>query len=240
MSTNKKSDIERDLSQRWQALWAKIVPEPKDCHRLATREWIKVRDRYTEPHRGYHDLGHISYFLKMLDFYWRLVEDPIALEYAAFRHDELYFTAWRPKALPSNEALSTAAADEPLAEASKSKGSLATREFRNRVCGEIIVTLHDPERYPPQTQDEMVMADIDWSPLGWPWPDFVDSRKGIRHEYSLKHAGYTEEEFLAGTKAFYGKVLERKTQFYLPEFKSRFERQTIYNIERALRELEAG
>ncbi len=229
--------LEIPLAAKWFTLWDDFAPMSKKQQEMVTIEWIKIFERYSEPHRAYHTLGHIAYLLGMLTKYSSLAENLPALQYAVFRHDEYYFTERRPKGMPSNEALSAAAADETLSRASRIKGSNITMQLREEVHGFIMVTVHNPQTHPPKTKDEMLMADIDWSSLGWAWPDFNKNIKKIRHEYS-EEMGYSQEEFNAGRLAFLKGALKRKQQFYLPEFKALYEQQAIHNIERNIRELE--
>lgn len=235
MDTRSDIEIENGLAQEWFKLWSQILPGAS-LGSLPQEEWQKLITRYCEPHRAYHTLRHIDYVLGMLRKYGHLAEDPVALAYAAFRHDELYFAGWRPTGLPGNEALSAAAADEPLAKAYKLGSPICTPEFRTRVYRLTMVTLHDPEKYEPTTRDEMLMVDIDWSAIGFPHPQFVIQRAQVRTEYS----DYSDEEFRQGSIAFFKKASARPRQFYLPEFSDKYEHQALQNIEYALKKLESG
>lgn len=223
-------ELEARLKERWFALW-KGLGGPSEAWMQA--EWERLAAHYNEPHRAYHGLAHISYLLGMLSKYVRLASNPVAIELAVWFHDVIYdVSKVKPPGTMSNERQS---ADYALGVMKAARLSTA---LRDSVEGLVMVTLHNPATHRPQTSDEMLMADLDWSPLGWAWPDFTESAQQIRHEYS-DDMGYSQAEFNAGRLAFLKGTLERgERQFYLHEFKSLYGQQALYNIERAIRELQ--
>ena len=56
----------------------------------------------------------------------------------------------------------------------------------------IKVTEHHPEG--AKTRDEMIICDLDWSPLGCSWERFVLNGHQIRYEYGQ----YDDQEFRKG------------------------------------------
>lgn len=211
--------------QRWLALWRRIGAQG-NAHEV----YHDLVGRYSQPRRAYHTLDHVLYCLVLLDEYRFLAEDPHrtgALELALWMHDVIYRTHRCPAGLPSSEVLSAVYTDDVLAAC---KVDFALRE---KVYGLIMVTHHDRERYPAKTRDEMLMADIDWSPLGCPWKEFEQNGRNIRHEY----AGYSDEEFRRGRIAFMRAATLECKQFYLPEFEARFGDQARENITKELENL---
>lgn len=208
------------LRARWFALWERVSPsEP--------RQWVgavfeQLYFAYAEPRRAYHNGDHIAYCLGMANAHRFAANDPDAVEMAVWFHDAIYHSQRRPEGLPSNEALSAQFADDILVH---SEVSLA---FRERVTGLILATQHTPETV--RTSDQMLIADIDWSPIGWSWKTFERNREKIRLEYG--HLSYVE--FASGRKASLIDALNRKSQFYLPAFKKKFEERALQNLRKEL------
>lgn len=213
------------LRARWIALWQRISPSE-------SRDWVgavfeQLYFTYAESGRAYHDESHIGYCLGMARAHRAFAEDSDAMEMAIWFHDAIYHLHQRPKNLPSNEILSAQYADDILA---CSKLSFA---FRERVTGLILATLHTPET--AQTHDQRLIADIDWSPIGWSWKTFQCSREKIRHEYGR----LSDIEFAAGRKAWLVSALARESQFYHQGFKKKFEERALYNLQKELELLAA-
>lgn len=197
---------------RWNALWLHIGKNGRKPH------YDRVRRAYAEPHRAYHTLEHIGYCLTTFDRYWRLANDPDAVELALWLHDAAYIVCERPRGLPSNEALSAALADDLLFPA---RVSMA---FREKVCRLIMATCHDPDGE-LETRDEQLVADIDWSALSAPWEQYLSNRDKIRREFAC----YSDCEFRRGRLAWLEKY-SRVQQFHLQEFNDRFGAQICHNM----------
>ncbi len=209
--------IEDELWPRWVALCTRLGPD-EDESRVSVR-FHNVINPYASYHgRFYHDLYHIDNCLRMLDTYRELAQDPDAVEIALWYHNIVYEVQPRPKMLPSNEALSANHADRVLA------GMKVNMEFREKVAKLIMATTHRSCNV--RTNDEMLIADIDWSPVGWSWKEFERSREKIRREYGH----LSDDEFKKGRTAWARSALERESQFYTPTLGARFNQRAWDNL----------
>jgi len=213
------------IDERWVRFWERVAP--RESRREYAQPFEVLCTLYGEEHRAYHDLMHIEYCLRQLDVHRALAQDADAVEMALWFHDVIYNTHPQPKGLPGNEARSAAVAEEILCMAGF---ELA---FRQKVVDLIMVTRHLPGG--AKTPDEMLMADIDWSPMGWSWEQFQESRRKIRHEYGH----LSDEVFNAGRRKFLLETRDHTPMFYLTEFRQRFEARVYDNIARELETLYA-
>ncbi|MBI2030986.1 hypothetical protein HYT05_05165, partial [Candidatus Kaiserbacteria bacterium] len=207
-----------DMKRRWIGLCARLG---LGAH--AGETWKMIEGSYAERHRRYHTLRHIEYCLKLFDQYRYLASNDLAVEYALWLHDLVYRTHWQPKGLPSNEDLSAVSADDFLA-----LSTLSTKRLREEVSGLIRATTHRPGTV--NTDDEKLVADIDWSSIGCSWKDFEQNGRDIRFEYGP----VSDEDFRHGREKFFSEALRRQSQFYLPAFREKYEKQAVVNLKRAL------
>ena len=206
-------------SERWYDLCERMgIPKIVARDNLA-----KMIIQYGEGHRAYHNWDHIDFVLKTLDLNRKLANNFDLVEAAAWKHDVFMVTRRRPRGLPTNEALSAAQLDDMLALSGKSF------ELRTDAFGLVHATLH--KEGIARTPDEMLLTDIDWSPLGWDWELYIENRERIRKEYGH----LSDKEFQNGRFQWVLKSCRRKSHSYLPEFK-RFDAQVQANLTRELNE----
>lgn len=134
---------------------------------FATRVLAEAAKRYTDPRRGYHDLGHIKFCLDALSDYADEHNDFLALHTAIYFHDVVY-----EPGNPDNEKLSADWADEYMVAVGRSE------DHRDKVRDLIMDTTH---REPSKTRDGRLMQDIDL--LGFALIPSEESAAGIRHEF---------------------------------------------------------
>jgi len=234
--TSQTPDLADWLWRRWYDLWQKLLRERmnKSVHMSLKDEFGRLIEHYTEAHRAYHRLEHLEYLFDLHDKYWYLADDRDALELAIWFHDVIYDTKKVRERSESNELLSERYAREVM-----SKFGISST-LQNVVSGLIMVTRHIPGS--ARTRDEMLMADMDWSPLGCPWKQFAQN--GMQLEFEELKSGANAEDVRKGRVAFLAAALEHKDgrevvhpQYYLPEFQKKFEKQAIRNMKRALKEL---
>lgn len=213
------------MVHRWFALWRRLGVKSPDDDLWILRHFYRLMERYGEPHRAYHTLDHIEHCLDKLLLARTEAQNLDSVELAIWFHDVVYHTHKHPKDAPSNEALSAAYARDVIRKARLNE------DLQDLVDALVMVTLHRPGG--AKTQDEMLLADIDWSPLGWNWEQFVENGKQIRHEYGQ----YSDADFKAGRLSALQWMRNRDSQFYLPRFKHKYEEAAKRNIERAIAEL---
>jgi predicted metal-dependent HD superfamily phosphohydrolase len=166
----------------------------------ADRAWEMIVTLYREPHRHYHDLGHIAASLGHLDVY--VDESALALEGAIWFHDLIY----EPLA-KDNEVRSAALFHELL-------GKELDPDFAEWI--ECLILATDFRNPPGDVAGEALMVDIDLAILCTPRPDYDTYRKAIRREYAL----VSDDDFRAGRAKVLRSFLER-TVYRTSSFASR-------------------
>ncbi|CAM2065413.1 hypothetical protein SCOR_08535 [Sulfidibacter corallicola] len=164
MSSQPEALIER-LAPRWADLWQSLTHDPgRDLFEALVKA-------YTEPHRAYHDLSHVSACLTALDEARDLAQDPKQVEIAIWFHDAIYRTTGS-----DNELKSARWAASELIRSGVARG------FAERVSELIQATVH---RAQVEDDDARLLVDIDLGILGQP-PEIYDRyERDIRQEYRL-------------------------------------------------------
>ena len=211
------SDTEpRNPEDRFRSLVSRCAPgaDAGELYRI-------VVERYSEPQRSYHTLGHIYHCLTQLDGARHLAEDPDAMELAIWFHDIVYETA-----AGDNELRSARLFDSLL-------GPHMAPERAARVHRLIRDTEHPIE---PEDNDGRLMVDIDLSSLALPWEDFMRDTQAVCRE--LSHV--SEAQLAEGKCNFFKQLLSRSSIYLTTHFRERLEAQARANIERHMRDLNSG
>jgi predicted metal-dependent HD superfamily phosphohydrolase len=199
---------------RWNRIWTAAVASPVACDPFPDL----VRS-YAEPHRHYHNAGHIAACLTRLDEVRGLVHDPLALELAVWWHDAVY----DPRS-GDNEAQSARQAVDALDRAGGAPG-LAVR-----VANLVLVTrTHEPDGEP----DAAWMIDLDLAVLGGAPDEFAAYDAGIRREY----AWVEPEVYRHKRAAVLAGFLARPAIFRTSHFRDRHEIAARRNLAHALKGL---
>ncbi|VDP04968.1 unnamed protein product [Soboliphyme baturini] len=74
-------EYEAALRERWDDLTSCVGEEVRN------KWWAKIRDAYSETHRHYHTLEHLSLMFKFYDMYKDQLNNRCSLMYAIFFHD---------------------------------------------------------------------------------------------------------------------------------------------------------
>jgi len=169
--------------------------------------------RYSEPHRRYHTLTHITELLSLLDEFE--LDDRDSVEAAVWFHDAIYDTH-----ASDNEARSADLAETAL------------RELRfpniEAVRAMIVATAsHDAAAL---TRDGRLFLDADLSILGSPPERYREYAEAIRGEYEW----VPRPQFAAGRSAILRRLLERPALYLTAEMQARFEAQARENVAREL------
>jgi predicted metal-dependent HD superfamily phosphohydrolase len=177
----------------------------------------EINKKYSEDHRYYHKLNHIQGCLREFDEIKYLLIKPDEVEMAIFYHDVIYDVKRK-----DNEEESAKFAKEKL-------GNLGfPRNFVERVYDLILDTV---EHNLGKLTDSRYMVDIDLSPLGASWKEFVLNRENISKEDLTK---YSEKEFKMRTLNFYKKMLNRKRIFHTDYFYNKYEIKARKNIQKGI------
>lgn len=167
---------------------------------------------WSEPHRKYHTLQHLSECLAALASVRAEVQHAAEIEFALWFHDAIYDVK-----RSDNEARSAAWASATLEKAGASAAS--TRLVHDLV----MVTTHDAL---PQTLDEQILVDVDLSILGADEQRFAEFESQVRQEYSFV-PGFL---FRMKRKSILRTFLDRENIYSTPHFRERLEEAARRNL----------
>ncbi len=167
---------------------------------------------YSEPHRHYHNLRHISDCLSQFDRARHLAADPVAVELAIWFHDAVY----DPHAA-DNEERSAQLAEDWL------KKAHASEALAGSVRGLVLATKnHDASLH----ADAPLLVDVDLSILGQPPDRFWEYERQIREEY----AWVAENVFVTKRAEILQSFLARKRIYNTDFFFHPLEAQARINL----------
>src|SRR5690348_17112290 len=138
--------MNRLTPERWIQLWRRVAPkgDPLPVY----RDLVSL---YSQPHRHYHNLSHITECLAELDSVHDLARQPDAVELALWFHDAVYETRSQ-----DNEEKSAELARRRIADAG------GTADLCNSVADLVLSTkAHDSSLHP----DAPLLVDVDLSIL---------------------------------------------------------------------------
>ncbi len=204
------------LKERFLALWQRCLLPGAASDPQAI--WEDLAQRYAEPHRYYHDNGHLAHCLEQLDLAAAKIRQPDQVEMAVWFHDVIN----RPGE-KQNEQLSAEYFREQA-------DGLIDAAFIDAVVALILVTMHIEA---PSDHDQQFVCDIDLASFGCPWECFVRDSNAVKAEFPG-----TETEYYRGKTAFLNAMLARPNIFFTDFFNDRYERQARENIELLLRSME--
>lgn len=156
------SDVWRDLTRRQ----ARTGP-------AAQAVLDELVQAYSEPHRHYHTIKHVTALLQLLDKHGREVLDRNAVALAILFHDVIYDPARH-----DNEHASADLASERLAPLGFSDQLIA------KVKGYILATRHGQSPPTINDADLALLLDLDLSILAAPPAEYRTYAQAIRREYA--------------------------------------------------------
>ena len=185
---------------------------------FANRPLVEAaRLHYAQPHRGYHDVGHLDELLLLAREH---APDLSAAEQLALLFHEAVYVPGAARG--DNERLSALLMRATVA-------TMGVGGVDLDQAGRIIeATAHSA---PPSAEAARV-CDLDLWRLAAPWDDFQRYALGIRHEYL--HLVADEAAFWAARNAFYESMLAKPRLFATDYFVDRFEVAARANMRRAL------
>lgn len=185
---------------------------------LPEEEWQLIEDYYTEPHRRYHTLQHLSEMFWLLKEYYK-EELPLTTVLAVFYHDLIY------SALRSdNEKQSAQIAKEKLT------AWQLPDETVNKVEELILLTANHSTG---SDAEATIFLDADMAILGSEPDHYEQYRKGVREEFSI----YPDFIYNRGRKQFLQKTILQPRIYQSDFFSSRFEAQARINIQNEINQL---
>ncbi len=196
-----------DLKTRFVSLWQRLEASgSSDC------VFDSLIALYQEPHRRYHNVGHLSFGLTQLDLLANLAEHPNWVEFAFYYHDSVYVIG-----ADDSEEQSARLAINVLRKARVSGGAQV------HIGAYIMATKPGQE---PKTVDEQIISDIDLAILGQPRSDFVEYERQVREEYE----SVPEQVFWRFRKEILSTFLERLSIFSTSRFRNLYEEQARENL----------
>lgn len=206
---------------RWGAILSRA--ESVDGDAFASEPAVRalcdaVREAWSEPHRRYHSLQHLSECLRWLDdpaLDGALVR-PLEVELALFFHDLVYDTT-----RSDNEEVSAERAVALLSAVDGADGAAI-----ERVRAMILAT----KSHVADTDDARLMLDVDLSILGADERRFAEYEQQIREEYHW----VPDDAYRAGRRRVLAGFAERARIFQSPIMFDRLEARAKDNLARAL------
>ena len=174
--------------------------------------FAKLRERYAEPHRHYHNQAHIDAVLAEFATVRHLAEHPDEVELAIWFHDLIY----DPRA-SDNEAKSA-----EFAIARLTPLGIPT----DRIAAIIMATA----THEAVTIDEQLMVDCDLAILAADSARFAAYDAAIRQEY----AWVPEEQYTPARAAVLRRFLDRPHIYHSAHFRERYESRARANLSRLL------
>lgn len=143
----------------------------------------ELLERYAEPHRHYHGLGHLAYILDRIDDFATGKHDLFTVRLAAWFHDAVYAI---PPGQISNEEASARLAIRTLGRSG----------FEQEEIGEVARLVRLTETHHPvgSDPDGELLCDADLAILAAPADEYRRYVEAVRQEYPK----LTDEEFAAG------------------------------------------
>ncbi|NUR57372.1 MAG: metal-dependent phosphohydrolase [Catenulispora sp.] len=206
----------KSLHDRWLIL-AGITPE-------SIRLGDDLVARWSEPHRRYHTLDHLTRVLDAVDEFGGYADDLTAVRYAAWFHDAVYDSG---EASTDNEELSAQLAEQELPALHVPAERIAEVGRLVRLTKGHAVALDD--------HNGAVLCDADLTILGSSAHDYATYAQAIRHEY----AEFPDDLFRPGRAAVLRGLLELPALFRTPKAVERYEERARANLAAEIAELEA-
>ena len=185
-----------------------------------------ARLHYAQPHRGYHNAGHLDELIVLAREHTPDLDE--AEQLALLFHDAVYVPG---AAKGDNERLSAVLMKRP---SPRSRGRMRPLPCPPAIWRGLpaIIEATTHSRAPPA--EAARICDLDLWRLASPWEAFQQHALGIRHEYL--HLVTDEPAFWAARHAFYESMLAKPRLFATDYFVERFEETARSNMRRALQQ----
>ncbi|MGK2868917.1 MAG: HD domain-containing protein [Mycobacterium sp.] len=203
-----------DLLQEWGALLTRHSTSPDIGAAGAA-----LLARWAEPHRRYHDVGHLQGVLEAIDELAGFAVDPDAVRLAAWYHDAVYAGA------PDDEENSALLAESELAALAVDAPLVAEVGRLVRLTVE-----HNPE---PADRNGQVLSDADLAVLALAPAEYRSNTAKVRAEYG--HV--SDADFRAGRARVIESLLAGPALYRTPEGRRLWEDAARQNLTAELRTL---
>ena len=189
-----------------------------------TMPWLseELVERWSEPHRSYHDLSHL---LRVLESIEALVDDP--------PRSELLAAAWFHDAVHRGEAGTD---EQQSADLARNRLAMAGwgRTECQRVAQLILVTVdHVPDEDDPEAH---ILVDADLSILGADETTYREYTRDVRDEY--RHV--PDDVFAPARAEVLTRLLAKPQLFHTPRARNLWEERARSNLAREISALESA
>lgn len=202
--------------REWKALAKRL--QFHDQHDMGFRF---LRFAYSEPHRKYHDLGHIAHCLALLKTVSSQLVDADAAALALWFHDAVYVPGRTDNEKHSAAVLLCIARASRINER---VAALAAKHVR-------ATSAHHSSGHP----DTAFVIDIDLSPLGAHSSRFDRDEVAIREEYEA----YLDSMFWPARRAVLAQFLAREPLYMTQPIRDRYELRAKENLRRSIARIDA-
>ncbi|GEM_PF-516165 len=202
------------------SLWDQYVPQNAKTDHI----FKDLLAKYSEPHRAYHNVGHLVEVFEAFKEYEDRWQDPQAVALAMFYHDAVYDVLRN-----DNEGQSAEYARQMLLDLKLSDEKI------NRICD--MVKLTETHMVSKNDYDAALMLDIDMAVVGQSADKYQRYAKAVRAEYLT---GFSADKYAEGRTAFLASVKSKSRIFITDEFENKFGQQAILNMAAEHRGLVAG
>jgi predicted metal-dependent HD superfamily phosphohydrolase len=203
--------------ESWRWLWSEL-----GCEKPQARIHDQLKQAYSEPHRHYHTLAHLSECFAELGKARMLCNRLSEVAVALWFHDAIYDPTQR-----DNEIQSACWAEQTILDHGLSQS------LSERIRDLILATRHQEVHKEPDAQ---VLSDVDLAILGAPSERFEEYERQIRREYFWM----PESEFNQGRHRILTALVSRDFIYCTPHFRKQLEEQARSNLKGSLSGLERG
>ncbi|HSS67317.1 MAG TPA: metal-dependent phosphohydrolase [Nocardioidaceae bacterium] len=195
------------------ARWARLMPDHLELGR-------QLIERYSEPHRRYHDIHHLAAVLVAVDELSDEAVDADAVQLAAWFHDAVYDVR-----AGDNEERSAELAETELAAAAVAPARIAEVARLVRLTASHAADADD--------RDGAVLCDADLAILASPAAEYAAYAAAVRAEYAY----VPEPDFRAGRAAILRQLLDLPRLFATERAHDRWEATARRNVEAEIADL---
>ncbi len=171
-------------------------------------------EKYNEPHRAYHNVGHLVELFEYFEKYRDQIQDQQSIALALFFHDVVYNISDT-----DNEEQSAKYATKALSELNVNTETIS----RTADLIEMTKTHLSAE----SDLDASLMLDMDIAALGAPTEQYKKYSQAIEAEYTTN---LPTQKYYKGRLRFLESIKQRDNLFITKTFKDIFEKQLLKNI----------
>lgn len=202
--------------------WKKLCEKYTSNLQLIAQCFQEITQRYSEKHRVYHDLSHISALLELASEWEYHFTDIDAVRWAIWYHDVVYSPTDA-----NNEEKSVQFARQHLPRLN------VVPEKLDKICTWILATKDHTLPSDVADTDGFLFLDIDLSILGASSEVYQSYSKAIRQEYSI----YPDFLYKVGRKKVLKNFLQKKRIYHTDLAFNRWETPARANIKSELENL---